>query len=400
MSLIQVPPQGMRIVPNLATPDNPVIPFIEGDGIGADITPVMIAVVDAAVGLAYGGGRKIHWMEICCGQKALMRYNTALPQETLEAMKTFSVAIKGPLGDAALECQLRERLDLYVNLRPLRCLKGMPSTLKSPELIDMAIFRENATTQIHPEDADSATEPAQTMIEFLQNEVGVRPIRFPHVADTASACKTEVERLLRKAIQYAIDHHRKSVTLVHKVRGGQAAENHFCLWAYALAQREFGGLEIDGGPSVQLPNGIVIKDVVIDAFLQQVMLRPTEYDVIVTEKHHGDYISDSLAIELGGMGIAPGAQLSDSLACFEATHGTAPAYAGLDKVNPGSLILSAEMMLRHIGWKEAADLILKGIEGVISNRIVTCDLARLMDNATEVSCSAFGHAVIDHMQIR
>jgi len=396
VSLIQVPPQGMRIVPNLATPDNPVIPFIEGDGIGADITPVMIAVVDAAVGLAYGGGRTMHWMELYCGQKALARYGVALPQETLEAMNTFSVAIKGPLCDAAVEQALQQRLDLYTSVRPVRCLQGMPSALKAPELIDMAIFRDN-----HNIAADQAhTEPAQTLLEFLQTEVGVKPIRAIHPVGTPHISQTEIERVLRKAMQYAIDHHRKSVTLVHKSQSRHATENRLCHWGYELAKREFGGVEIDGGPRVQLPNGIVIKDDVTDAFLQQVMLRPGEYDVIVAAQADGDYIADSLAIELGGMGIAAGARLSDSLACFETTHGAAPAYAGLDKVNPGSLILSAEMLLRHIGWKEAADLILKGIEGAISNRIVTCDLARWMDNATEVSCSAFGHTIIDHMQIR
>lgn len=395
MSLIQIPPQGMRIVPNLATPDNPIIPFIEGDGVGVDITPVMIKVINAAVDKAYGGGRNIHWMEIYCGQKAQAHYGIALPQETLDAMRSFSVAIKGPLSDASLDRELRLQLDLYASLRPVRNLKGMPSTLKAPDLINMAIFRDNTASAAA--EADPQIESSHKIIEFMQNEIGVRPIRIQSQTLADRSTQAQNERLLRKAIQYAIDHHRKSVTLVHKSSHRHAAENRFCVWGYALAKQEFGGTEINGGPFLQLPNGIVIKDAVTDAFLQQVMLRPTEYDVIAAEATNGDYLSDSLAIELGGMGIAPSAQFADNLACFEATHGTAPAYAGLNKVNPGSLILSAEMMLRHIGWKEAADLVILGIEGALCKQIATCDLARLMDDATEVSCSAFGQAVIDHM---
>jgi isocitrate dehydrogenase len=398
VSLILIPPEGVRIIPNLATPDHPVIPFIEGDGIGADIAPVMRGVVDAAVAKAYGGGRQIHWMEIYCGEKARSRYGVALPAQTLDAMRECVVSIKGPLADRALDQQLREELNLYACVRPLRWLRGVPSPLKAPELIDMVIFRENTMEAGSEIELGADSVSARKLIEFLQGEMGVRQIRFPGSSSIGirAVSREGTEQLVRKAIQYAIDHHRKSVTLVHKGTQ-QPGEDIVCVWAYQLAIAEFGGIEIDGGPSVQLPNGIVIKNVQSDAFLQQTLLRPVEYDVIVTLNLNGDYVSDSLAAEVGGIGMAPCAHLSENLACFEPTHGAVPVYAGQDKVNPSSLILSAEMMLRHLGWKEAADLIIRGLEGAIGAGVATCDLAPLITGATEVSCSGFARAVIGHM---
>ncbi|GGP26923.1 NADP-dependent isocitrate dehydrogenase [Silvimonas amylolytica] len=407
MSHIQVPKEGAKIVANLATPDNPIIPFIEGDGIGADITPVMKDVVDAAVAKSYGGSRKIHWMEIYCGEKASRLYgnDTYLPQETLDALKEYVVSIKGPLatpvggGIRSLNVALRQQLDLYVCLRPVRYFEGVPSPVKQPQLIDMVIFRENTEDIYAGIEWDAQSEGARKVIEFLQSEMGVKKIRFPESSSIGikPVSKEGTERLVRKAIQYAIDNNRKSVTLVHKGNIMKFTEGMFRTWGYELAKSEFGGVEIDGGPWVQLPNGIVIKDVIADAFLQQILLRPAEYDVIATLNLNGDYISDALAAEVGGIGIAPGANLSDNVACFEATHGTAPKYAGQDKVNPGSLLLSAEMMLRHMGWKEAADLIITAMEKTIKDKIVTYDFARLMDGAQEVSCSAFGKAIVERM---
>ncbi|WP_410499028.1 NADP-dependent isocitrate dehydrogenase [Chitinibacter sp. S2-10] len=407
MSLIKVPQGGTKIVPNLATPDNPIIPFIEGDGIGVDITPVMIDVVDAAVKKCYGDARKIHWMEIYCGEKASKLYpdGSYLPQETLDALKEYVVSIKGPLatpvggGIRSLNVALRQNLDLYVCLRPVRYFQGVPSPVKHPERVDMTIFRENTEDIYAGIEWDANSEGAKKVIEFLQKEMGVNKIRFPESSSIGikPVSKEGTERLVRKAIQYAIDNNRKSVTLVHKGNIMKFTEGMFRTWGYELAKNEFGGVEIDGGPWLQLPNGIVIKDVIADAFLQQILLRPADYDVIATLNLNGDYISDALAAEVGGIGIAPGANLSDNVACFEATHGTAPKYAGQDKVNPGSIILSAEMMLRHMGWTEAADKIIEAMGKAIQDKIVTYDFARLMDDAQEVSCSAFGKAMIERM---
>nr|WP_314901761.1 NADP-dependent isocitrate dehydrogenase [uncultured Deefgea sp.] len=407
MSLIKVPQGGEKIVPNLATPNNPIIPFIEGDGIGVDITPVMIDVVDAAVKKCYGDDRKIHWMEIYCGEKASKLYadGSYLPQETLDALKEYVVSIKGPLatpvggGIRSLNVALRQNLDLYVCLRPVRYFQGVPSPVKHPERVDMTIFRENTEDIYAGIEWDANSEGAKKVIEFLQKEMGVNKIRFPESSSIGikPVSKEGTERLVRKAIQYAIDNNRRSVTLVHKGNIMKFTEGMFRTWGYELAKNEFGGVEIDGGPWLQLPNGIVIKDVIADAFLQQILLRPADYDVIATLNLNGDYISDALAAEVGGIGIAPGANLSDNIACFEATHGTAPKYAGQDKVNPGSIILSAEMMLRHMGWTEAADKIIEAMGKTIQDKVVTYDFARLMDDAQEVSCSAFGKAMIERM---
>ncbi|QZA81782.1 NADP-dependent isocitrate dehydrogenase [Deefgea piscis] len=407
MSLIKVPQGGEKIVPNLATPNNPIIPFIEGDGIGVDITPVMIDVVDAAVKKCYGDDRKIHWMEIYCGEKASKLYadGSYLPQETLDALKEYVVSIKGPLatpvggGIRSLNVALRQNLDLYVCLRPVRYFQGVPSPVKHPERVDMTIFRENTEDIYAGIEWDAESEGAKKVIEFLQKEMGVTKIRFPETSSIGikPVSKEGTERLVRKAIQYAIDNNRRSVTLVHKGNIMKFTEGMFRTWGYELAKNEFGAVEIDGGPWMQLPNGIVIKDVIADAFLQQILLRPADYDVIATLNLNGDYISDALAAEVGGIGIAPGANLSDNIACFEATHGTAPKYAGQDKVNPGSIILSAEMMLRHMGWTEAADKIIESMGKAIADKQVTYDFARLMDDAEEVSCSAFGKAMIERM---
>ena len=408
---IKVPANGHKISVNkdftLNVPDQPIIPFIEGDGTGVDITPPMIKVVDAAVAKAYGGKKKIHWMEVYAGEKSVKVYgkDTWLPDETVQVLREYVVSIKGPLttpisgGIRSLNVALRQMLDLYVCLRPVRWCAGVPSPVKEPGKVDMVIFREN-TEDIYAGIEWAAGSPeAKKVIEFLQKEMGVTKIRFP--ATSAIGIKpvsTEgTQRLVRRAIQYAIDNKRKSVTLVHKGNIMKFTEGGFKNWGYELAKREFGGVEIDGGPWLKLPNGIVIKDVIADAFLQQILLRPAEYDVIATLNLNGDYISDALAAEVGGIGIAPGANLSDTVGIFEATHGTAPKYAGKDYVNPGSLILSAEMMLRHMGWLEAADLIIKGINGAIGAKTVTYDFARLMSGATEVKCSAFGDAIIKHM---
>ena len=404
-------PDGDKITVNadntLNVPDHPIIPFIEGDGTGVDITPAMRHVVDAAVTKAYGGKRQIAWMEVFAGEKATKVYgpDVWLPDETVAAVKEYVLSIKGPLttptsgGMRSLNVALRQMLDLYVCLRPVRYFAGVPSPVKAPEKVDMVIFREN-TEDIYAGVEWEADSPAvQKVIAFLQQEMGVTKIRFPE--SSAIGIKPVSiegsERLIRRAIQYAIDNNRRSVTLVHKGNIMKFTEGGFKKWGYALAAREFGATLIDEGPWMKLPNGIVIKDVIADAFLQQILLRPEEYDVIATLNLNGDYISDALAAEVGGIGIAPGANLSDTVAMFEATHGTAPKYAGKDYVNPGSLILSAEMMLRHMGWVEAAGLILSGMEKAIAAKQVTYDFARLMEGATQISCSAFSGAVAAQM---
>ena len=408
---IQVPVNGAKISVNadasLKVPARPIIPFIEGDGTGVDITPVMRSVVDAAVQKAYGGARQIAWMEVYAGEKATRVYGADqwLPDETVAAVREYVVSIKGPLttptsgGMRSLNVALRQLLDLYVCLRPVRYFQGVPSPVKEPEKADMVIFRENTEDIYAGVEWEARTPEVRKVIEFLQKEMDVKKIRFPETSAIGiKPISIEgSERLIRKAIQYAIDNKRASVTLVHKGNIMKFTEGGFKKWGYALAKREFGAVEIDGGPWMKLPNGIVIKDVIADAFLQQILLRPEEYAVIATLNLNGDYISDALAAQVGGIGIAPGANLSDSVAMFEATHGTAPKYAGQDYVNPGSIILSAEMMLRHMGWLEAADLIIKGMEGAILARQVTYDFARLMPQATQVSCSAFGQRIIAHM---
>ena len=408
---IQIPSSGEKIRVgddfSLNVPDQPIIPFIEGDGIGVDITPVMRQVVDSAVAKAYGGKRKIAWMEVFAGEKANRLYggDTWLPEETLDAVREYVVSIKGPLttpvggGIRSLNVALRQELDLYVCLRPVRYFSGVPSPVKEPEKTDMVIFRENSEDIYAGIEWEAESEGAKKVIGFLLREMGVKKIRFPATSGIGvkPVSREGTERLVRKAIQYAIDNKRKSVTLVHKGNIMKFTEGAFKSWGYQLAKNEFGAVEIDGGPWCRLSNGIVVKDVIADAFLQQILLRPEEYDVIATLNLNGDYISDALAAQVGGIGIAPGANLSDGVAMFEATHGTAPKYAGKDYVNPGSLILSAEMMLRHMGWVEAADLIIKGVEGAIAAKKVTYDFARLMDGATQISCSAFGQAVAEKM---
>ena len=406
-SLIKVPQGGQKIVPGQAIPDNPIIPFIEGDGIGVDITPVMIKVVDAAVSKAYGGKKKIHWMEVYAGEKSTKMYgpDVWLSPETLNTLKEYSVSIKGPMttpvggGIRSLNVALRQELDLYQCVRPVRYFQGVPSPLKKPELTDMVIFRENTEDIYAGVEWMAGTDACKKVVKFLQEEMGVKKIRFPETSSIGvkPVSKEGTERLVRAAIKYAIANKRKSVTFVHKGNIMKFTEGAFRDWAYALAKSEFGGVEIDGGPWLKLPNGIVIKDCIADAFLQQILLRPAEYDVIATLNLNGDYVSDALAAQVGGIGIAPGANISDQYACFEATHGTAPKYAGLDKVNPGSLILSAEMMLRHLGWVEAANLVIKSMEAAIGDKVVTYDFARLMEGATEVSCSEFGDAMIERM---
>jgi isocitrate dehydrogenase len=407
---LEVPADGTRIVPGEPTPDNPIIPFIEGDGIGVDITPVMKAVVDAAVEKAYGGSRGIQWMEMYAGEKATRLYGSDvwLPDETLEAAREFSVSIKGPMttpvggGIRSLNVALRQELDLYVCLRPVRHFPGVPSPLKDPSKTDMVIFRENSEDIYAGIEWEAESDAARKVIDFLQSEMGVRKIRFPETSAIGikPVSREGTERLVRKAIEYAIANGRDSLTLVHKGNIMKFTEGGFRDWGYALAAREFGATPIDGGPWLALEHDgrtITIKDVIADAFLQQILTRPAEYDVIATLNLNGDYISDALAAQVGGIGIAPGGNLSDEVAMFEATHGTAPKYAGQDKVNPGSLILSAEMMLRHLGWAEAADLIIDALGAAISDKQVTYDLARLMEGANEISCSAFGEAMIARM---
>jgi len=413
---IQVPADGQKITVNadmtLNVPDEPIIPFIEGDGTGVDITPVMLKVVDAAVEKAYGQTRRIRWMEVFAGEKATRIYgpDVWLPEETLHAIKDCVVSIKGPLttpvggGIRSLNVALRQELDLYVCLRPVQYFKGVPSPLKEPEKTNMVIFRENSEDIYAGIEYEARSDKARKLIHFLQEEMGVNKIRFPETSGIGvkPVSIEGTERLVRKAIQYAIDHDKPSVTLVHKGNIMKFTEGAFRDWGYVLAQREFGAEPIDGGPWCRLKNprtgrDIVIKDVIADAFLQQILLRPVEYSVIATLNLNGDYISDALAAQVGGIGIAPGANMSDSVACFEATHGTAPKYAGKDYVNPGSEILSAEMMLRHMGWKEAADLIIQSMERAILSKRVTYDFARLMEGAEQVSCSGFGQVMIDNM---
>ncbi|KVO80781.1 isocitrate dehydrogenase [Burkholderia ubonensis] len=413
---IKVPDGGDKITVNqdytLNVSDQPIIPYIEGDGTGFDITPVMIKVVDAAVERTYKGKRKIHWMEIYAGEKATKVYgpDVWLPDETLQVLKEYVVSIKGPLttpvggGIRSLNVALRQELDLYVCLRPVQYFKGVPSPVREPQKIDMVIFRENSEDIYAGIEWAAGSEQAKKVIQFLQDEMGVKKIRFPETSGIGvKPVSTEgTERLVRKAIQYAIDNDRKSVTLVHKGNIMKFTEGLFRDAGYALAQKEFGGELIDGGPWMRVKNPktgseIVIKDSIADAFLQQILLRPAEYDVIATLNLNGDYISDALAAQVGGIGIAPGANLSDSVAMFEATHGTAPKYAGKDYVNPGSEILSAEMMLRHLGWTEAADTIIAAMEKSIQQKRVTYDFARLMEGATQVSCSGFGEVLIENM---
>ena len=413
---ISIPESGTKIEVNdnlsLNVPANPIIPYIEGDGIGVDISPVMKKVIDAAVEKAYAGKKKINWMEIYAGEKSTKVYgdDVWLPEETMDAIRDYLVAIKGPLttpvggGMRSLNVTLRQELDLYVCLRPVRYYEGTPSPLCEPGKTNMVIFRENSEDIYAGIEWASGSDEVKKVIRFLQDEMGVTKIRFPDTAGIGvkPVSSEGTERLVRRAIQYAIDNERASVTLVHKGNIMKFTEGGFKEWGYGLAKSEFGAQEIDGGPWCQFTNPdtgtpIIIKDVIADAFLQQILLRPEEYDVIATLNLNGDYISDALAAQVGGIGIAPGANLSDTIALFEATHGTAPKYAGKDQVNPGSIILSAEMMLRHLGWLEAAGLVVKGMSGAISAKTVTYDLERLMDGATLQSCSQFGDAIIDNM---
>ena len=413
---VTVPAGGQKITVNadfsLNVPDQPIIPYIEGDGTGADITPVMLKVVDAAVAKAYAGKRRIHWMEIYAGEKSTQVYgpDVWLPDETLDLVKEYIVSIKGPLttpvggGIRSLNVALRQQLDLYVCLRPVQYFKGVPSPVKHPEKVDMVIFRENSEDIYAGIEYEAESENAKKLIKFLQDELKVTKIRFPQTSGIGvkPVSREGTERLVRKALQYAIDNDKPSVTLVHKGNIMKYTEGGFRDWGYALAQKEFGAQLIDGGPWVKFKNprtgrDITVKDSIADAFLQQIILRPAEYSVIATLNLNGDYISDALAAQVGGIGIAPGGNMSDTVAMFEATHGTAPKYAGKDYVNPGSEILSAEMMLRHMGWTEAADLIISSMERSIQSKKVTYDFARLMDGATQVSCSGFGQVMIDHM---
>lgn len=412
---IKIPESGEKISVNedftLNVPDNPIIPFIEGDGIGYDISPVMLKVIDAAVEKAYGGAKKISWMEVYCGEKAADLYaGDWFPKETLEAVKEYVVSIKGPLttpvggGFRSLNVALRQELDLFVCQRPVRWFNGVPSPVKEPHKVDMCIFRENSEDIYAGIEWRAGTDEAAKVINFLQNDMGVKKIRFDQNCGIGVKPVSEqgTKRLVAKSIQYAIDQNKPSVTLVHKGNIMKFTEGAFCDWGYEAAREQFGAEPLDGGPwhVIKNPNtgeDIIIKDVIADAMLQQIILRPDEYSVIATLNLNGDYISDALAAQVGGIGIAPGANLSDDVAIFEATHGTAPKYAGQDKVNPGSLILSAEMMLRHLGWFEAADLVVSGIEGAISQKKVTYDFERLMDDAELKSCSAFGDTIIENM---
>lgn len=414
-SKITIPSSGDKITISngkLIVPNNPIIPFIEGDGIGIDVTPPMIKVVNAAVKKAYGNDKKIAWMEVYAGEKATQVYDseTWLPDETLEMFKEYKVGIKGPLttpvggGMRSLNVALRQILDLYVCQRPVQWFTGVPSPVKKPYEVDMVIFRENTEDIYAGIEYQAGSDDAKKVISFLTEEMGVTKIRFTENCGIGikPVSKEGTQRLVRKAIQYAIDHNRDSVTLVHKGNIMKFTEGAFKDWGYQLACEEFGAELIDGGPWCRIKHPktgkeIIIKDVIADAMLQQVLLRPAEYSVIATLNLNGDYLSDALAAQVGGIGIAPGANLNDEVAIFEATHGTAPKYAGKNKVNPGSVILSAEMMLRHMGWVEAADLLLKGMSGAIGAKTVTYDFERLMDDATLVTCSQFGDCIIEHM---
>ncbi|WDD96669.1 NADP-dependent isocitrate dehydrogenase [Thalassomonas actiniarum] len=414
-SNIVIPSSGEKITfdnGKLIVPANPIIPFIEGDGIGVDVTPPMIKVVNAAVEKSYGSSRNIHWMEVYAGEKATQMYDseTWLPDETLDMFREYKVGIKGPLttpvggGMRSLNVALRQILDLYVCQRPVQWFTGVPSPVKHPGEVDMVIFRENSEDIYAGIEYKGGSEEAQKVIDFLTEEMGVTKIRFTDDCGIGvkPVSKEGTQRLVRQAIQYAIDNNRDSVTLVHKGNIMKFTEGAFKDWGYQLAREEFGAELLDGGPWCSLINPntgkeIIIKDVIADAMLQQILLRPAEYSVIATLNLNGDYLSDALAAQVGGIGIAPGANLNDEVAIFEATHGTAPKYAGQNKVNPGSVILSAEMMLRHMGWYEAADLLLKGMSGAIAAKTVTYDFERLMDDATLVTCSEFGDCIIEHM---
>jgi isocitrate dehydrogenase len=411
---IKEPVEGEKISVNkdfsLNVPDFPIIPYIEGDGIGIDITPVMQEVVNSAVNVAYSSKRRISWMEVYAGEKSTHVYgkNVWLPDETLHAAKEYVISIKGPLttpvggGIRSINVALRQELDLFLCLRPIRYFQGVPSPLKAPEETDMIIFRENSEDIYAGIEWEAGSEEGKKVINFLIKDMGVTKIRFPQTSGIGikPVSKEGTERLVRKAIQHAIDNKKKSVTLVHKGNIMKFTEGAFKNWGYALAEREFEAKLLDGGPWMALPEskgGVIIKDMIADAFLQQILLRPKEYDVIATLNLNGDYISDALAAQVGGIGMAPGANLSDSIAMYEATHGTAPKYAGKDQVNPGSIILSAEMMLRHMGWVEAADQIIHAMEKTIQDKIVTYDLARQMKSAQKVSCSTFGRALVKRM---
>lgn len=415
---IVVPADGDKITVNadlsLNVPNYPIVAYIEGDGIGVDITPVMLKVVDAAVTKAYGTKRAISWMEVYCGEKAARLYpnNNYMPEESLEALREFVVSIKGPLttpvggGMRSLNVALRQELDLYVCVRPVRWFEGVPSPVSHPELTDMTIYRENSEDIYAGIEWKADSPEGLKVIKFLCEEMGVTKIRFPETCGIGikPVSKEGTQRLVRKAIQFAIDTDKPSVTLVHKGNIMKYTEGAFRDWGYELAAERFGAELIDGGPWMKFKNpktgnDIVIKDVIADAFLQQILMRPADYSVIATLNLNGDYISDALAAEVGGIGIAPGANLGGSIAMFEATHGTAPKYAGQDKVNPGSIILSAEMMLRHMGWTEAADLIIAGVQGAIAAKTVTYDFERLMPDATLLRCSEFGDALIRHMDV-
>ena len=413
---IKIPETGEKITTNkdfsLNVPDQPLIPYIEGDGIGVDISPVMKKVIDAAVEKAYDGKKQIQWMEIFAGEKATKVYGSDvwLPEETMHALKEFVVSIKGPLttpvggGIRSLNVTMRQELDLYTCLRPVRYYAGTPSPLCEPEKTDMVIFRENSEDIYAGIEWESGSDEVKKLISFLQDEMGVNKIRFPETSGLGikPVSREGTERLVRKALQYAIDNDKPSLTLVHKGNIMKFTEGSFKQWGYDLARNEFGATELDGGPwlsfnNPKTGNPVIIKDVIADAFLQNILLHPTDYDVIATLNLNGDYISDALAAQVGGIGIAPGANMSDTIALFEATHGTAPQIAGQNKANPGSIILSAEMMLRHLGWTDAADLVVKALAGAIQAKKVTFDFADQMDDAVEVSCSEFGDQMISHM---
>ena len=408
---IEVPQDGKKISykeGQIQVSDHPIVGLIEGDGIGTDITPVMLKVIDKIVDKAYSGKKSIKWMEIYAGEKANELYGDYLPQETLDAIQEFCVSIKGPLttpvggGIRSINVAIRQQLDLFICQRPVQYFTGTPSPVKTPEKVDMVIFRENSEDIYAGIEYESETPDAKKLIEFLTKEMGVTKIRFPETSGIGikPVSKEGTERLVRAAIKYAIDNDKDSVTLVHKGNIMKFTEGGFRDWGYALAQNEFGAEIIDNGPWCKFKNPktgteITIKDSIADAFLQQIILRPDEYSVIATLNLNGDYISDALAAQVGGIGIAPGANLSDTTAVFEATHGTAPKYAGQNKVNPGSMILSAEMMLRHLGWTKAADLVIEAMSTAIQNKTVTYDLERLMEGAKLLSCSEFGDAMID-----
>jgi isocitrate dehydrogenase len=413
---VNVPVGGNKITVNadltIHVPDQPIIPYIEGDGAGRDITPVMLKVVNAAVDKAYAGQRKIHWLEVFAGKKSNQIYgsDTWLPEETLSILREHVISIKGPLttpvgtGIRSLNVTLRQALDLYVCLRPVQYFPGVPSPLREPEKTDMVVFRENSEDIYAGIEFEAGSDKAKKVIKFLQDEMGVKNIRFPQTSGIGikPVSSEGTGRLMRKAIQYAIDHDKPSVTIVHKGIIMRFTEGAFRDWAYALAQKEFGAQLIDGGPWCQIKNPktgktIIIKDVLADDFLQQILLRPTEHTVVATLNLNGDYIADALVAQVGAIGIAPGANMSDSVACFEVTHGSAAKYAGKDYVNPGASILAAEMMLRHMGWLEAADLIICAMKKSIASKKVTYDFARLMEGATQVSCSGFGQVMIENM---